>query len=105
MYRSRKSKVRSRKRSRSRKSKVVRRRPCKEGQKRSKETGRCRKYVRVVKRSQTKSDCKKKLAKKIKVNMDEYKSGRYSSRGQAVAISYSQIKKQYPWCKRYFSRS
>jgi len=60
-----------------------------------------RKSSRKSKRS---SDCKKKLQKKIKINMAEYKSGRYSSRAQALAVSYSQVKKKYPYCKRYLSK-
>jgi hypothetical protein len=52
----------------------------------------------------TKSACNQALRKKIRLNMDEYKSGRYSSRQQALAVSYSQIKKSNPYCRRYFSR-
>ncbi len=48
--------------------------------------------------------CKDHLQKKIRINMAEYKSGRYSSRAQAVAVSYAQVKKKYPSCKRYLSR-
>jgi hypothetical protein len=44
------------------------------------------------------------LKKKIRKNMDEYKSGRYSSRQQALAVSYSQVKKMSPYCSRYFKR-
>ena len=60
-----------------------------------------RKSSRKSKRS---SDCKKKLQKKIKINMAEYKSGRYSSRAQALAVSYAQVKKKYPYCKRSLSK-
>ena len=35
---------------------------------------------------------------------DEYKSGRYKSRQQALAVSYSQTKKISPYCSRYFKR-
>lgn len=52
----------------------------------------------------TKSACNKLLKKKIRKNMDEYKSGRYSSRQQALAVSYSQVKKMSPYCSRYFKR-
>ena len=48
--------------------------------------------------------CREHLQKKIKINMAEYKSGRYSSRAQAVAVSYAQVKKKYPYCKRSLSR-
>lgn len=53
----------------------------------------------------TKSSCKLALSKKIKRNMREYKQGRYSSQAQAIAVSYSQISKKKPGCKRYFKRS
>jgi len=52
----------------------------------------------------TKSACNLALRKKIRLNMDEYKRGRYSSRQQALAVSYSQINKNNPYCRRYFSR-
>lgn len=46
--------------------------------------------------------CKKKLRSKIRINMDEMKKGRYSSRQQAIAVSYSQVKKQFPICAKNF---
>ena len=52
----------------------------------------------------TKDACEKHLKRKIGKNMSEYKSGRYSSRAQAVAVAYSQVKKKHPSCSRYFSR-
>lgn len=45
------------------------------------------------------SKCKKYLQKKIKINMHEYKKGRFVSRKQALAVSYSQTRKKYPRCK------
>lgn len=33
------------------------------------------------------------LSKKIKINMDEYKKGRFVSPQQAIAVSYSELKK------------
>ena len=48
--------------------------------------------------------CREHLQKKIRINMAEYKSGRYSSRAQALAVSYAQVKKKYPSCKRSLSR-
>jgi hypothetical protein len=68
---------------------------------------RRRKSYRRSKRSRKSkrsSDCKKKLQKKIRINMTEYKSGRYSSRAQALAVSYAQVKKKYPKCKRSLSK-
>ena len=48
--------------------------------------------------------CNQILSAKIKKNMEELKSGRYKSRSQAIAVSYSQVKKSHPKCKRYFTR-
>lgn len=50
----------------------------------------------------TKSVCMRVLKSKIKKNMGEYKSGRYVSPKQAVAVSYSQVRKSKPGCSRYF---
>ncbi len=55
-------------------------------------------------RGMTKEKCNSYLQGKIKKNMGEYKNGRYASRQQAIAVSYSQVKKKYPACSRYFSR-
>ena len=44
------------------------------------------------------------LSNKIKKNLQEYKSGRYVSRQQAIAVSYSQVRDKFPSCKKYFSR-
>jgi hypothetical protein len=52
----------------------------------------------------SKSKCKKYLKDKIAINMGEYKSGLYSSRAQAIAVSYSQILKKHPHCKRSLRR-
>jgi hypothetical protein len=107
VYRS-KSRRRSRRR-RSLKKSVKRRRssvkkPCKSGQRRSRKTGRCAEYVRVITKSKSRADCKKRLSEKIRINMDELEAGRFSSRAQAVAVSYSQVNKKYPSCRKYFSR-
>ena len=54
------------------------------------------------KKLSTKEKCKKYLQKKIKINMSEYKRGRYKSHKQALAVSYSQAKKKYPRCRSVF---
>ncbi len=54
--------------------------------------------------SLTKRSCQTKLKNKIRINMAEYKKGRFSSRQQALAVSYAQVKKKSPGCKRYFKR-
>ncbi len=55
--------------------------------------------------SLTKRSCQTKLKNKIRINMTEYKKGRFSSRQQALAVSYAQVKKKSPGCKRYFKRN
>lgn len=45
------------------------------------------------------SDCKKKLQDKIRINMEEYHEGRWVSPKQAIAVSYSQVRKKYPECR------
>ena len=54
--------------------------------------------------SRGKRSCQTKLKNKIKINMAEYKKGRFSSRQQALAVSYAQVKKKSPSCKKYFKR-
>ena len=60
---------------------------------------------RSPKTSRTKVGCNDMLKNKIATNMKEYKKGRFSSRQQALAVSYSQVKKASPYCKRYFKQS
>lgn len=43
--------------------------------------------------------CKKQLEKKIRINIEEYKTGRWVSPKQAVAVSYSQTKRRFPECE------
>lgn len=67
-----------------------------------------KKSVRRSKRrrtSSTKTACRKKLSSKIGININEYKQGRYVSPAQAVAVSYSQVKKKYPDCVKYLKKS
>lgn len=52
----------------------------------------------------SRSPCRQHLSKKIAINMKEYKEGRYVSPKQAVAVSYSQVKKLYPRCKKELSQ-
>ncbi len=56
-------------------------------------------------KSKSKSKCRKYLSAKIKKNMGEYHMGLYSSRAQAVAVSYSQTRKKHPACKRILLKS
>lgn len=52
------------------------------------------------KRSPVYKSCRDLLKRKISKNMREYKSGRYSSPKQAIAVSYSQVARSSPKCKR-----
>ena len=62
--------------------------------------GRPKKKMSALSRS-----CKTKLKNKIKINLDEYyKKGRYVSRAQALAVSYAQVNKKNPKCKKILSR-
>ncbi len=49
--------------------------------------------------------CQKLLAKKIGINMGEYRQGRYTSPKQAIAVAYSQVKKEHPTCKGPITKS
>jgi hypothetical protein len=67
---------------------------------------RSKKYSKTKKKRSKRvsnvNKCKKYLQKKIRINMSEYKNGRYVSRKQALAVSYSQTKKKYPRCRSVF---
>ena len=56
------------------------------------------------KAKKSKSVCKQRLSKKIAKNMKEMKEGRYKSPAQAIAVSYSQILKEFPRCKKSLKR-
>ena len=64
------------------------------------------KKTRKTKRGSLKNFCRSKLSNKIKINMKEYKQGnkKIKSALQAIAISYSQIKKKYPKCSKSLKR-
>jgi hypothetical protein len=69
----------------------------------SRKAGKTSKRSSRTKRSSlTKRSCQTKLKNKIRINMSEYKKGRFSSRQQALAVSYAQVNKT--GCKRYFKR-
>ena len=52
------------------------------------------------KKSRSKSKCKSYLRNKIKRNMEELKKGLYKNPAQAIAVSYNQVQKKHPSCKR-----
>ena len=43
--------------------------------------------------------CNDYLQNKIKINLLEYKKGKYKSGKQAIAVSYAQTSKKYPNCE------
>ena len=49
----------------------------------------------------TKNRCQNLLKKKISINMKEYNAGKFVSRPQAVAVSYSQVRKSFPGCNKF----
>lgn len=51
------------------------------------------------KANKTEQACNTYLKNKIKVNIKEYKKGKYKSVKQAIAVSYKQSLKKYPKCK------
>jgi len=51
-----------------------------------------------------KGKCKTYLEQKIALNLAEFKKGNYNSRQQAIAVAYSQVKKEHPRCKRFLEK-
>lgn len=49
----------------------------------------------------SKKYCRENLGMKIAKNISE---GRYVSKEQAIAVAYSQIRKAYPECARFFKK-
>ena len=52
----------------------------------------------------TEARCKAALKEKIRINIREYKDGKYSSRQQAIAVAYSILSRKHPNCKKIFKR-
>ena len=92
----------------------IRKSTAKRSRKTSRKSRKSRKSTkqRTAKRRSTKqrsrkkspSKCKELLKQKIKQNIEEYKDGKYVSRQQAVAVSYSQMNKSYPYCRQHINR-
>lgn len=58
-------------------------------------TSRKSRMKKTVKKSTIRDDfCKALLKEKIAYNMREYKSGRWKSRQQAIAVAYSQMRRE-----------
>ena len=58
----------------------------------------------IRKSPRRKLSCKESLKRKIAINMREYKKGRFANAKQAVAVSYSQVRKMRPACSRALKR-
>ena len=86
--------------SKNRNKKSTRKSPKKSNRKTTRKSPKKRKTVN----KKNKSKCKDRLSGKIKINMNEFKSGRYSSKEQAIAVAYSQILKKYPHCKKVLNK-
>tara|TARA_Y100000814_G_C11990925_1_gene285068 strand:+ start:102 stop:476 length:375 start_codon:yes stop_codon:yes gene_type:complete len=61
------------------------------------------KYWKILKPVEKK--CLKDFEKKKKVNLSEYKKGKYVSNKQALAVTYSQVFKAEPKCKKYIGKN
>ena len=48
--------------------------------------------------------CQQNVSKKIAINIDEFKEGRYVSKSQAIAVAYAQVKKRHPECAKYLTK-
>ena len=51
-------------------------------------------------KSITKLNCREHVQGKIGYNMKEFKKGRWKSRAQAIAVSFSQVTRERPGCKK-----
>ena len=63
-----------------------------------------RKSRRKSRKSRSSGKCSMYLNRKIGINISEFKVGRYKSQPQAVAVAYSQVRKEHPACKRMFPK-
>jgi hypothetical protein len=55
-------------------------------------------------KSVKKGKCKTLVQEKIRINIEEYKKGKFVSRAQAIAVAYSQVAKENPYCRRFLKR-
>ena len=59
---------------------------------------------KAYKKNKTKLSCRKHVQGKIGYNMKEFKKGKWKSRAQAIAVSFSQVQRERPGCKRVLKR-
>lgn len=84
-----------------RSKKASRKRSTSSSKKRSSTSSRKR-STSSKRRRDVKGLCKRRLQKKIEKNIKEYEAGRYVSRAQAAAVSYSQVNKEFKECRKYY---
>ena len=101
-YRRRRTHTR-RKSKRKRKTRKSRKSPKKRKTRKSHKKRKTRK-ITIKKRIPKGKRCSDLLSNKIRINMKEYKKGKYVSRAQAIAVAYSQVRKEYPSCKPVFTK-
>lgn len=63
------------------------------------------KSLRRKPRKFSKKVCQSLVRDKVSANMEEYRKGRWVSPKQAVAVSYSQVNKRYPKCKKFLRKT
>ena len=78
--------------------------PRKSVRKSMRKSNRKAKTRKSVRKSVRKSKCQKNVSKKIGINIDELKEGRYVSKSQAIAVAYAQVKKRHPECEKYLTK-
>ena len=81
----------------------------KNGRLKSQKGGNCA-YLKkiVIKKNKNKKGgkitCQASVSQKIKRNIKEFEKGRYKSPAQAIAVSYSEISRERPGCKRVLKK-
>lgn len=60
--------------------------------------------IKEIKKVPSKPTCKNYLKKKIKRNLKNFEKENFKNKTQALAISYSQVKKNHPQCKRVLKK-
>ena len=54
--------------------------------------------------SKEEKSCLKNFEKKKKINLAEYKKGKYINNKQALAVTYSQVFRKNPKCEKYIGK-
>ena len=63
-----------------------------------------RKRYRTQKHIPKNKTCAELLKEKIRINLAEYKKGKFVSPLQAIAVSYNELRARYPSCKQVFTK-